>query len=106
MAASTPARRINKLFDPLTALLSDVTASLDTGVLRSTEIVELYIAQIEKHNSYLRAVATLAPRSQLREYAEARDQERARGFVRGPLHGVPVLIKVCQSNLEVRTKWP
>ncbi|KAJ5789317.1 amidase signature enzyme [Penicillium psychrosexuale] len=42
------------------------------GTLKSTDLVEEYVRQIEEHNGYLRAVSVYAP---------------------GPLHGIPVLIK-------------
>ena len=94
------------LLDPLTANLTEIRASLDAGLVRSTDLVDLYTAQIEKYNGYLRAVAMLAPKSQLHEHAEARDQERARGFLRGPLHGIPVLLKVrrIEKYLGIRLK--
>ncbi len=44
----------------------------------------------------LRAVAALA--ADARQVAAERDLERSRGVVRGPLHGVPVLVK---DNIEV-----
>ena len=44
----------------------------------------------------LRAVAALA--ADARQVADERDVERAQGEVRGPLHGVPVLVK---DNIEV-----
>ena len=87
------------LLDPLTATLSDVRVLLDTGSLRSIDLIDAYLAQIAKHNDYLRAVASIAPMSQLRQCAEARDQERDQGRSRGPLHGIPVLIKVCNCKI-------
>ena len=81
-------------FNPLTATLSDVKHLLDSGSLRSTDLLDAYLAQIEKHDGYLRAIASIAPESQLRAVAEARDQERDEGRGRGSLHGIPVLIKV------------
>ena len=92
MAAPAEGRHSNKLLDPLTAGLTEIQALLDGGVLRSIDLVDLYVAQIEKFNYYLHAVGTLAPRSQLYERAKARDEERAAGIIRSPLHGLNQLV--------------
>jgi amidase len=52
--------------------------------------------QIEEHNHNglrLNAAISLAPVEQLRSHAITLDEERAQGKVRGPLHGIPILIK-------------
>jgi len=70
------------------------------GTLRSIDLVEALLARIEAIDSpssdiALRSVAAVA--DNVRELAQQRDEERARGEIRGPLHGVPVLIK---DNIE------
>jgi amidase len=52
--------------------------------------------QIEEHNHNglrLNAAISLAPVEQLRSHAITLDEERAQLKVRGPLHGIPILIK-------------
>ena len=76
-------------------------ARLDERRLTSLQLVEDLLDRIEhvdaEHSSTrLHAVAALAPDA--RTVARQRDEERAAGLRRGPLHGVPVLIK---DNVEV-----
>lgn len=61
------------------------------GTLKSTDLVEIYFGQIEKHNSYLRAVSVYAPNAL--EPAQEMDTKRQSGVYLGPLHGTPILIK-------------
>lgn len=60
----------------------------------SAELVDLYLARIAAYDDAgpaLNAIIRLNPRA--RERAAALDRERADGMVRGPLHGIPVLMK-------------
>jgi hypothetical protein len=79
-------------FDPLTTTASDLAQLLKSGKVSSVQILNEYYRQILKYNGYLKAVLQLA--SGAVEQARARDAERARGEVVGPLHGIPVLLKV------------
>src|SRR3954468_5828077 len=69
-------------------------AAMADGRVTSEQLVRAYldrIAQIDKAGPKLNAVIALNPHA----IADARnlDRERKTGHVRGPLHGVPVLIK-------------
>ena len=67
---------------------------LESGEATSTGLAQSYrdrIAAIDAEGPALRSVIELGPR--VDEVAAARDRERAEGRVRGPLHGIPVLIK-------------
>jgi amidase len=60
----------------------------------SRQIVELYLKRIDaidKNGPKLNAVIEVNPDAL--DIADAMDKERAAGKVRGPLHGIPVLIK-------------
>lgn len=80
------------LFDPLTATAHELQMMMIGGTLKSTDLVEEYVRQIEKHNGYLRAVSVYAPSAF--EQAKELDAKRRLGDFMGPLHGIPVLIKV------------
>jgi amidase len=78
--------------------LADIAASFAEGHLTSVELTALYLARIEAVNTRgpnLRAVLETNPRAL--EIAAALDAERKAGKIKGPLHGVPVLIK---DNIE------
>jgi amidase len=83
-------------FDPLTTTAFELCDLLNAQALTSVEIVETYLHQIEQHNRrgrQLRALISVAPRHELIRIAKKLDAERARGKRRGPLHGVPVVLK-------------
>ncbi len=85
-------------FEPLVAAASDLQKLLDDGVVTSENLVNIYLAQIQKHNHHgmkLHAVISTAPRDTLMVTARALDQERRAKGKRGPLHGIPVILKVC-----------
>jgi amidase len=59
--------------------------------MSSRELTKAYLRRIEKLNPLLNAVIETNPRAL--DIAEERDRDRRRGEVRGPLHGIPVLLK-------------
>lgn len=72
--------------------IAELTGLLDAGALTSHELTSLYLARIAEVNDALRAVIEVDPSALA--VASQRDYERARGpGHRGPLHGIPILIK-------------
>lgn len=73
---------------------TELSALLDRGEIRAVEIAEQLIARIEALDSRgpgVHSILELAPDAL--DVAARLDAERAAGRVRGPLHGVPVLVK-------------
>lgn len=66
-------------------------AAMERGVLTSSRYVDVLIARIERHPE-LNAFIYLDAQQALAAAAEA-DQLRASGEIKGPLHGLPILIK-------------
>ncbi|KND88994.1 putative amidase [Tolypocladium ophioglossoides CBS 100239] len=69
---------------------------LATGQTTSVELANLFLDQIDRHNHQgrkLRAVLSTVPRDVAVRHAWALDEERARGSVRGALHGIPIIVK-------------
>ena len=82
-----------------TATAAELSALLATRRVTSRQLVAAYIERIELINTdgpSLHAVRALNPDAEAD--ARARDRERSLGGVRGPLHGVPVLLK---DNIDV-----
>jgi amidase len=84
--------------------LAQLQADLAARLVTSERLVELYAARIhalDASGPTLRAVLALNPHAA--DDARARDAERALGHVRGPLHGIPVLLK---DNIESADPLP
>lgn len=81
----------SELFDPVEQSIDSLGAALREGATTSVELVERYSARIEAHDGALNAIARMNPGA-FDEAAE-RDRERSRGATRGPLHGIPVVVK-------------
>ncbi len=74
--------------------MADLQARMVSGELDSATLTAAYlkrIAALDRTGPRLRAVLELNPNA-LKEAAE-RDRERRAGRLRGPLHGIPVLLK-------------
>ncbi|KAF7720093.1 Uncharacterized protein PECH_001205 [Penicillium ucsense] len=81
------------MFDPLTATAADLQELLTSQQLRSVDLVEKYRQQIDTYNGYLHAVLQQAPLDLVMSRAAAMDLERQEEKLRGPLHGIPILVK-------------
>lgn len=74
--------------------IADLQAQMAAGALDSTTLTRAYldrIARLDRSGPRLNAVIELNPDA-LKE-AAALDAERQRGHLRGPLHGIPLLLK-------------
>ena len=83
--------------DFLTATVTELRQLLAHCKVSSVDLVKGYLEQIDKHNHKgmrLNAVISIAPEKDILEQARALDLERVEGKIRGPMHGIPVIIKV------------
>ena len=72
----------------------DLADAMTRGLVSSEDIVREYLTRLtrfDRHGPAFRAVLALNPRAIAD--ARARDAERASGRVRGPFHGVPIVLK-------------
>ena len=81
-------------FDVLTTTASELKILLASGKVTSAQLIEVYLAENERNNGYLKAVICTAPKNSLIEKANALDRERSSGRTRSHLHGLPMLVKV------------
>lgn len=88
-------------FDPHEASIAELNVALSTGETTSTDLVEAYERRISAEDDAFNSVAFL--NSEAGDIAKQRDAERAAGQVRGPLHGVPVMVK---DNLDTGDTMP
>ncbi|WP_439658245.1 amidase family protein [Lentzea sp. HUAS TT2] len=84
------------------ASLADLRRELDSGRLTSVRLTRLYLDRIARQDrTGPRAVITTNPGALAR--ARESDVRRAEGAVRGPLDGIPVLLK---DNIGTGTEMP
>ena len=84
--------------------LTDLSARLAVGQTTSEAVTRAYLARIaamDRVGPTLRSVLAINPDAVAQ--ARALDAERKGGRVRGPLHGVPILVK---DNIETRDRMP
>jgi amidase len=83
------------------ATIADLGAAMNSGALTSEKIVSLYLARINTYEPRLHAVITLNPKAL--DEARALDAERKAGKVRGPLHGIPIVLKDNYDTADLPT---
>jgi amidase len=101
-AAEMPATRPAADFDVVDASIADLQTRLQSGKSTSRDLCQQYldrIAKIDKQGPKLNAVIELNPDAL--SIADALDKERKAGKLRGPLHGIPVLLK---DNIDTGDK--
>ncbi len=91
-------------FDVFERSIEDLQAALRTGSVTSRTLVEQYLARIRAYDvegPRLNSMIALNPRA-LAD-ADALDGERRAGRVRGPLHGIPVVVKDNYATADMPT---
>lgn len=92
LARLSDARRIEVSRIICDADIPQLRRALDSGALAAVELLLHYVSRIKRHDvDQLNAVLALNPDAI--DIAAKLDVERAAGARRGPLHGIPVLLK-------------
>lgn len=102
-ADDTP-RRAASDFDPVERSIADLQSAQARGAASAESLTSSYlerIAQLNRKGPQLGAVLAVNPAAL--GLARELDRERAHGKLRGPLHGIPVLLK---DNIETRDPLP
>ena len=82
--------------------IADLQRGMQSGKYSARELVEKYtnrINEIDRKGPTLKSVIELNPDAEA--IAVALDRERKEGRVRGPLHGIPILVK---DNIDTRDR--
>jgi amidase len=81
-------------FELMEATIPQLQAALSVGTITSKELVVAYLARIEAYDQRgpaLNAVSVV--NSKALDEAASMDAERRAGKIRGPLHGIPIIVK-------------
>ena len=92
--APKPMPKAKPTFDVVEASIAELQAAMSSGKITSRELVALYLARIkaiDKAGPRINSVIEVNPDALA--IAESLDKERGQSGARGPLHGIPVLIK-------------
>ena len=84
--------------------VEELNRAYENGKYTAFDVVNLYLRRIEKLNKkgpQLNAIISINPDAL--EIAAALDDERKSGNVRGPLHGIPILLK---DNIDTKDRMP
>ncbi len=87
-----------------TATIAELQAAMGAGALTSEKLTSLYLARIAAYDQQgpkLAAFLYVNPRAL--DEARALDAERKAGKIRGPLHGIPVLLKDVFDTADMPT---
>lgn len=71
--------------------IAELAAAMAAGTLTASALVETYLERIARLDGLTRSVVEVNPDA--RAIARELDEERAAGTVRGPLHGIPIIVK-------------
>lgn len=71
--------------------ISKLQSAMEEGLFSSKELVQAYMERIERFNPKFNAILELNPDAL--DIARALDEERRERGCRGPLHGIPILLK-------------
>ena len=91
-------------FDILDASISEIQLRLESGEITSVQLVKMYQARIAAYDQKgpaLNAISVLNLKAM--EHALQLDEERDRRGSRGPLHGIPILIKDNYETADMQT---
>ena len=83
--------------DLLSMDASELQSCLTQKKFTSVQLVQAQLEQIRKHDRVgvnLHAIISTPPEKEVLQLAAELDKERAAGKIRGPLHGITIIVKV------------
>jgi Asp-tRNA(Asn)/Glu-tRNA(Gln) amidotransferase A subunit family amidase len=92
--AQSPRAPAARDFDVMEKTIPELQAAMESGAVTSRELVGAYLARIRAYDHDGPRLNTMvALNAQALDTADALDRERRDGRVRGPLHGIPIVVK-------------
>ena len=96
--ASAELKDLFTTIDLMDADIAFLQKEMEAGHVTSAELTQMYIDRINTYDRPLDLNSIIAINPDAVSDAKALDQERLEGKVRGPLHGIPVVVK---ANIDV-----
>ena len=91
-------------FQPLEAGIEEIQAAYEAGTLTSVELVQAYLDRIGAYDQNGPAITSIiSVHPDALSQAAALDEERRQNGTRGPLHGIPVLLKDNINTVDLPT---
>lgn len=91
-------------FDVMEKTIEQLQRAMEERAVTSRQLVDIYLARIEAYDQRGPALnAVVAVNPEARAAADALDAERAAKGARGPLHGIPLLVKDNYETIEMPT---
>jgi len=90
-----------KPFSVIETTIPEMQKAMREKRVTSKELVQQYLTRIAMYDDKLHATVTVNPNA-LKD-AEESDRERARGRIRGPLHGIPIALKDIVHTTDMPT---
>lgn len=84
--------------DIMDATIEELTAEMEKGNVTSEQLTQMYIDRINAYDGKLKLNSVISICPDALDQARQLDEERAQGQVRGPLHGIPIIVK---DNIDV-----
>lgn len=90
--------------DIMTATIPEIERALETGKVTSQQITGAYLKRIDAYNAKGPAInALITLNSNAMKEARALDAELKMGKLRGPLHGIPIVLKDNYNTYDMPT---
>ena len=92
----TASEALEELFttiDLMDATISDLQEEMEAGHITSEKLTQMYIDRINTYDAKLKLNSVIDINPDALRDAKALDQEREEGNTRGPLHGIPIVVK-------------
>src|SRR5882757_184847 len=87
-----------------TASIADLQTAFANGSLSSEQVVRDYLARIDAYDKKGPTINTvITANAKALDEAKARDAERKAGKLRGPLHGIPIVLKDNYDTFDMPT---
>ena len=97
---ATASRELEDLFttiDLMDATIAGLQAEMEAGHVTAERLTQMYIDRIETYDETLKLNSVIFINPNALSDAAELDRERLEGNVRGPLHGIPIVVKAnCQ----------